>query len=188
MLNIKTRQAYLKELGLYDGDIDGIAGKKTRAAYKALQEKYFTREKDIDGIYGKNTEILLINAYRVNLYAKDFKLNEFRCKCGKYCTGYPSLLDVDLIKNLQKIRDEYGATTITSGLRCEKHNKAVGGASNSRHKQGKAADIRNTASRLESGRKAIMRSWELLPQQRYTYCNIGGNYPGMGEAVHVDVK
>lgn len=43
---------------------------------------------------------------------------------------------------LQPIRERYGRPiSITSGYRCEKLNKAVGGVSNSQHKSGQAADI-----------------------------------------------
>ena len=34
MLSIKTRQKYLANLGFYKGKIDGVAGAKTRKAYK----------------------------------------------------------------------------------------------------------------------------------------------------------
>jgi hypothetical protein len=176
-------------LGFYDGKVDGIVGDKTKAAYKDLQDKYFTRKDDKDGKYGKNTDKLLQNAYRVSLYCKNFKLEEFKCQCGgKYCTGYPEILDTQLLLNLQSVRDQFGSTVITSGLRCSKHNSKVGGSSTSRHKSGKAVDIKGAYTKTESKRKSVMEHWMSLPQSRYTYCNIGGNYPNMGNAVHGDVK
>lgn len=49
---------------------------------------------------------------------------------------------LELAKQLQVIRDEWQAPIIiSSGYRCEKLNKAVGGASNSDHKYAAAADI-----------------------------------------------
>lgn len=188
MLNIKARQKYLQYLGFYKGEIDGIEGELTKNAYLKLQKKYFIRKQDIDGIYGNDTDRLLQNAYNVEAYTKNFELKEFKCQCGgRYCTGYPAILDTQLLKNIQKIRDKYGATTITSGMRCTQHNANEGGVSNSKHKYGKAADFVNSTSRSESGRKAIMSYWRTLPGNNYTYCNIGGNYPNMGRAVHVDV-
>jgi uncharacterized protein YcbK (DUF882 family) len=188
MLDVKTRQKYLKALGFYKGNIDGDAGKLTKAAYLKLQKKYFKRKEDIDGIYGRDTDILLQNAYKVKIYCKSFKLTEFRCKCNGDCTGYPVVLDTQLLKNIQALRNKYGSTNISSGMRCEKHNARVGGSKNSRHKLGKALDIKNRTSKKESGRRAIMSFWRTLPKERYTYCNIGGNYPNMGTAVHVDVE
>lgn len=188
MLTIKERQEYLKALGMYSGAIDGIEGAGTKAGYRALQNKFFSRSKDKDGYYGNDTDKLLQNAYNVKTYTKNFALTEFKCDCGgRYCTGYPVVLDPQLLKNLQTMREKYGPVTITDGLRCEKFNVAVGGASGSRHKSGKAADIRVNICYSGAGRKQVMAFWQTLPQQRYTYCNINGSYPNMGSSVHVDV-
>lgn len=77
------------------------------------------------------------NSENVQL-TKNFKLWEFRCKCGCGTT----LHDDQLSGFLQKIRDYFGRPVyINSGYRCEKHNRAVGGAAASRHMKGQAADI-----------------------------------------------
>lgn len=75
---------------------------------------------------------------------RNFNLKEFTCKCG---CGY-SRIDFDLVRDLQKLRDSLPPHKgkerrihVTSGCRCTKHNKAVGGASDSKHLTGKAADI-----------------------------------------------
>lgn len=189
MLSIKTRQTYLKRLGFYKGSIDGIEGPLTKNAYYLLQKKYFVRKSDIDGIYGPNTEKLLKNAYYVKIHTKNFDLEEFKCECGgKYCTGYPAVLSSQLLKNVQAVRTKFGATTITSGLRCTRYNKSLSGSSStSKHLKGKALDIYLVKTNTEAGRKTVMNYWKSLPDYNYTYCNIGGNYPNMGNAVHVDV-
>ena len=200
LLTKKKRQTYLKELGYYKGKIDGKEGKLTKAAYLQLQKDYFTREKDIDGKYGKNTDILLRSAYNCK-DAKYFKLEEFKCKCkGKYCTGYPVELNKNLITYLDAVRKHYGKSTkIISGERCKKHNNAVGGASNSRHLKGKAADIQiSTISNTLKGRKGIVDHWiETYKNARRSYCNgyartkSKTTYPKvstMGKSTHVDVK
>lgn len=71
--------------------------------------------------------------------AENFKAREFDCKCGECDLTY---IDTDLVNYLQKIRDHFGApVNITSGYRCAAHNKRVGGATNSYHTKGQAADI-----------------------------------------------
>ena len=124
MLSIKKRQSILKKINLYTGLIDGLEGEKTKKAYIKLQKKYFKRPNDIDGIYGKNTDILLQNVNNL-LDSKYFKLEEFRCHCNKYCTGYPCILDKNLIINLNKLRSIYGPLLVSSGLRCKKYNSVV---------------------------------------------------------------
>lgn len=191
LLTKRTRQKYLKELGFYNGKIDGIIGEKTKAAYKKLQKKYFKRSKDRDGVYGTNTDILLRNAYKVHKHCKNFTLDEFECGCGgKHCTGYPAELSTYLLKNMQSIRSKYGAATITSGLRCKQYNKELDGSSTtSLHMRGRALDfaILPMTNNLVNRRK-IMAFIKKLPKYRYTYCDEGGNYPNMGNAIHFDVK
>jgi uncharacterized protein YcbK (DUF882 family) len=74
---------------------------------------------------------------------KNFKLEEFNCK-----SGAPMPLSVRnnvqrLAANLQVLRDELKVPiTITSGYSSEAHNKAIGGAKNSRHVIGDAADFK----------------------------------------------
>jgi hypothetical protein len=74
--------------------------------------------------------------------SKNFRLDEFKCKCGK-CD--PILVDEALVDWLQKIRDHFGrSVNINSGYRCAKHNAdpKVGGSATSHHVKGMAADIR----------------------------------------------
>ena len=74
--------------------------------------------------------------------SKNFKLDEFKCKCGK-CD--PILVDDQLIIWLQKIRDHFGkSVNVNSGYRCKTHNASpkVGGSPSSHHVKGMAADIR----------------------------------------------
>ena len=200
MLTVKQRQEELKFLGFYKGAIDGVEGVKTKRAYYDLQKKYFFRKKDIDGVYGPNTEKLLISAYNVKKYTKNFDLKKDKlyCRCkGKYCSGYPAIIQIDLLKNLQAERDKWGGTTVTSMLRCKLWNKKQGGSTNSRHMVGKAVDYRNKHTITLAKRKDVINYWMTLPEARYSYCN--GYYrngsksgkkvaKGMGISVHGDIK
>lgn len=73
----------------------------------------------------------------------NFNSTEFDCQ-GKGCCS-ETLIDDELVTMLQKIRDHFGKPISVcpahSGYRCAKHNKEVGGASQSYHTKGMAADI-----------------------------------------------
>ena len=200
MLSVKRRQEYLKYLGYYKGAIDGIVGKGTKKAYKDLQNDYFFRAKDKDGLYGKNTDILLQNAYNVKKYTKNFNLKtELSCHCkGKYCTGYPAVYSINALTYLQDVRNEYGAVSVISPLRCNRQNKLVGGVANSAHKKGQAFDIQNAKICLNlTTRKNFIDKFIKKSKSVYAYCNRYGKTkyrttypkaPGMGKSVHIQTK
>lgn len=73
------------------------------------------------------------------LNSKWFKRTEFECKCG---CGMITV-DKELLEVLEDVREHFGKPVrITSGNRCESHNANVGGAKNSQHVKGIAADIK----------------------------------------------
>lgn len=70
-----------------------------------------------------------------------FKASEFACH-GKGCCDTVKI-DSKLVEYLEKIREHFDKpVTISSGYRCEVHNKSVNGATASRHLKGMAADIK----------------------------------------------
>lgn len=75
----------------------------------------------------------------------NFHRSEFACPCG---CGFDTV-DSKLVDILQKIRNHYRARVIvTSGARCTEYNARVGGASDSQHIYGKAADIQVNRNRV----------------------------------------
>ena len=73
---------------------------------------------------------------------ENFNLTEFASKDGY---AFPQDVKVnlsELAKNLQVLRDHFGKSiTITSGYRSPAHNVRIGGAKDSFHVRGMAADI-----------------------------------------------
>lgn len=200
ILKRRERQEYLTDLGLYTGPINGEWTKETRLAVDKLQKKYFPKKYQDGGLYTKrHTDILLVNAWRVWKYAPHFDLTEFRCNCdGKYCTGYPAYLNIQLLKNLEKTRCYFDKPmTITSGLRCEKYNSVIDGSvANSGHLNGTASDffLPGITTTIK-GRKKVMAYWKTLPKYYYTYAYIPGSTDkrmssckNMGNCTHGEVS
>lgn len=75
---------------------------------------------------------------------KYFTRDELKCKCGgKYCNGFPAEPQELLVQIADGARAHFGAPAHNvSCLRCDKWNTLQGGVVNSRHRLGKAMDIR----------------------------------------------
>jgi hypothetical protein len=118
----------------------------------------------------------------------NFKKSEFKCPCGK-CNGYGNGIATTLVQTLQELRNKYGKSiTITSGYRCSSHNKKSGGVSNSKHMDGSAADFYMSGFNSQSNRINMVNELKKTKYYRYAYCNVNGNYPNMGNVVHIDTK
>lgn len=153
---------------------DGLVGTNTINAIKEFQRK---NGLSVDGIVGSNT----MNKLNVNALSwndiKCFKKSEFTCKCG--CGS--NNISLELVKVADEIRSHFGKPVIiTSGTRCSKHNKNVGGVSNSRHVLGKACDLYiNGVSQyqlLEFTKKLVSQG-----KLRYTYAIDNST------AIHMDI-
>jgi uncharacterized protein YcbK (DUF882 family) len=72
----------------------------------------------------------------------NFSLPEFASKDGSDFPEDVKINLAELAKNLQVLRDHFGrSVTITSGYRSASHNVRIGGARDSYHVRGMAADI-----------------------------------------------
>lgn len=71
--------------------------------------------------------------------SEHFHRDEFRCRCG---CGF-NTVDAELIRILERVRNFFEQPVlVTSGCRCEEHNRKEGGSENSQHLLGRAADIK----------------------------------------------
>jgi len=84
----------------------------------------------------------------VNHYSKNFKYSEFVCRCGQCDYSTDPKMNRELIIVLEMIRaycknvNPKSYVAINCGRRCKAHNASVGGAPQSKHLYGLAADIR----------------------------------------------
>lgn len=164
---VKNLQERLNELGFDCGAIDGIFGPKTQTAVQKFQRAFLLVP---DGIVGPKTSGVLERLGNI----KHFKPREFACKhCGEI------RVDIQLLEKLEQLRTAIGnrPIIINSGYRCPTHNRNVGGAKNSQHMYGKAADIRVNG---------------MSPRELEKYCDKifanGGVGMGGQNIVHVDTR
>lgn len=77
--------------------------------------------------------------YVAGRLSEHFLRHEFACRCGCWF----DTVDAELIRALEDIRAKLGGRRvhINSGCRCPDHNRDEGGADDSMHLQGKAADF-----------------------------------------------
>ena len=149
-MNTLTVQRNLIKLGfgkyLRPYGADGKYGGKTKEAIKTFQKAYnrkFNKNIKVDGIPGPQTYAAIRHwlAEAGNVGTNNFNIREFRCKgSGKLPKNG---MDNTLLHKLEELRYRLGdkAVIINSGYRTPEHNRRVGGASNSQHLYGKAADI-----------------------------------------------
>lgn len=161
-MTVKQKQCLLYYLGYYVGEIDGEWGTLSRTATRSFQQDHGLTP---DGIFGDDTEAKIRAVIAKGEVPKTldkgdfwddiayFERSEFSCHCGgEYCDGFPAEPKERLIRVADSIRKKFGApATVSSGVRCSKHNANVGGVSDSRHLSGKAMDFcvaGKTASQL----------------------------------------
>lgn len=178
----KQRQHLLAYLGYYamtvDGDwgsgsqeacrrfqrdrqitVDGYGGPETDNALKyAVENDLFYAESEDDV-----TDIIVGNKTETGTFwdnSEFFDREEFRCQCkGKYCNGFPVEPEEELVRVCNEIRRRLGVPVSIvdsggSGVRCSRHNAAVGGVGNSNHLYGRAADLHSGKSPQEMYRVA----------------------------------
>jgi len=174
ILCVKDLQNLLNKYG-YRLAVDGLVGNATLNAIRDFQSKNGLA---VDGIAGTNTMNKLKNGGSTEKYkCKHFKDSEFNCSC----CGLN--LEKNGIKRIaDEIREHFGKPAIiTSGTRCVKHNKEVGGVAGSYHTTGNAIDIvvqGVSANEVLAYCKTIVNSG----RARYTY----GGTTQMGNATHID--
>lgn len=123
-----------------------------------------------------NTHYLIKKRYSDNqkFLSQNLKVKEFMCKCDyDDCTF--TLVNPKVVVAFQKLRGFVGRPiNITSGYRCQKHNDAVGGVDDSRHKMGNAIDITwdLAIEDLEFHARAFFDKVILYKDKNFVHCHM----------------
>lgn len=108
-----------------------------------------------------------------------FETSEFASKDGQPST-WPTVVNPQLIELCNAVREEFGRPLkVNSGYRSPEHNEKVGGAKNSMHVLGQAADI----APLKKDMKDIADLWRIAKK-----LNPSGGVGLYDTFVHLDVR
>ncbi len=137
-MNTRQVQEHLKAIG-WPISVDGAYGPRTMEAVTDFQRGYAFRSLSIDGWAGSDTwDALahsLANGGKCGAY---FAFREFASKGNGWIKVHRTL-----VLGLDRYRELVGGSVgIESGYRDPQHNARVGGAKNSQHLYGNAADLR----------------------------------------------
>ena len=188
-MTVKQQQCLLEYLGYYSpensnnvNNVDGILGKKSKAATIAFQNDYGLKATgDFDDVTEKRIKEVISNDEKpIDFWEsiKHFTRDEFKCKCGNHCDGFPIEPERKLVTVADRVRKHFGkAAIVSSGVRCKQHNADVDGVEDSRHLFGKAMDFRVSGKSA----KEVLAYAEKQPEIRYAYA-IDKNY------IHMDIE
>jgi zinc D-Ala-D-Ala carboxypeptidase len=127
-------QELLNANGYPCGPVDGIIGPTTKGAVTYFQQAYNgpLGWLAIDGIPGPSTTAALGELPKLSGH---FVVAELACHhCGK------AYVRRELLRGLEALRAVVGPVVLVDAYRCAEHNAAVGGAGDSMHMYGYAAD------------------------------------------------
>jgi len=112
-----------------------------------------------------------------NTSIKFFTRRELACPCCGRAD-----MEADFMRRLENLRiAARGAMIITSGFRCQAHNEAVGGAENSYHLKGRAADVKVPNSAVRYRLLALATDF-YKPDRLFQGVGIASNF------IHLDTR
>ncbi|MGH8794911.1 MAG: D-Ala-D-Ala carboxypeptidase family metallohydrolase [Stackebrandtia sp.] len=161
--------------------IDGAFGPATKGAVTRFQQAYGL---GVDGVAGNQTYSKIYSIQSSDNTPANFTYGELN-KCnsswdgGKVSASTAKFNALLTMWKLQAMRHALGdrPIVVTSGFRSVSCNNAVGGASNSRHLYGDAADLTGSHSLCTMAKQARNHGFGGI---------LGPGYPGHGDHTHLD--
>jgi hypothetical protein len=139
MTSVQKTQQMLQQVGFPIVD-DGSSGPLTVQAITWFQESWTGENLAVDGVWGPHTEAAVTACIGASGRISDhFSLHEFACPHCRWPRANRTL--VRRLEDLRSAHYSNAGLSIVSGYRCVKHNTDIGGAKDSQHLKGRAADI-----------------------------------------------
>ena len=179
-MTVMQAQCLLLYLGYSPGIPDNIAGAKTNGATTHFQTDYglpVTGQLDdttckmlVAAIAGTATKVELPKQEETGTFWDEiefFSRKEFRCTCHR-CGGFPVEPEETMVRVVDEIRRRANVPISIvdsggSGIRCKEHNAEVGGAANSEHLYGRAADLHSSLPPSRLKQIAEQVTAEMIP-------------------------
>lgn len=164
--------------------IDGVYGPETENAVERFQRGYGLA---VDGIAGPQTYNKIYQLQDSDCTPVHFAYSEFTSNDGSGFSGGntgTSNVRTNVLRNMWKLealRHKLGDSPlyVSSGFRSVSHNEDVGGAPNSKHTYGTAADLTGAPSLCSLARQARDSGFNGI---------IGPGASGHGDHVHLDTR
>lgn len=123
------------------------------------------------------TTTLIISKYSNCMLHPNLHHDEIKCRCKREECHY-TLVSPALLQCWSELRSEMNSPiNVTSGFRCQVHNKEVGGMDMSRHTMGMAVDLTHPdIEKLHNKAKYIFDVVIYYKEERFVHCHI--NYTG----------
>ena len=142
---------------------------------------YFRKDGSVDKVYIDENSLL-----SKNFRLKEFMMHKDTCKKAGISEANRKkvILYEQLVIACQKLRDVFGSCKVNSGYRNIKYNKYIGGATDSAHTEGKAADLSFANAKPKEVQAYVRKHYKELG----IYGMESKTKPNCNRYTHIDIR